>query len=179
MFEIWEKIWKHLIDLQAVCLQVFQQCLKKMEWTIIAFQPRKETCCCVSMNAHGLQFGSLAGSLPGYTTLIVVYLPAVLAWMHMASNSKAWLAAWLATVLLLLFLCQQIEKEDYNFLALEWQCRSESNIHQNVTPWGPEGLACPPPSALERWSGQSRQCSHANRLAAVLAWMHMASNSKA
>ena len=52
------------------------KCLKKMEWTIMALQPRKETCCCVGMNAHGLQLRSLAGSLPGCTTLIVVYLPA-------------------------------------------------------------------------------------------------------
>ena len=52
------------------------KCLKKMEWTIMALQPCKETCCCVGMNAHGLRLRSLAGSLPGCTTLIVVYLPA-------------------------------------------------------------------------------------------------------
>ena len=52
------------------------KCLKKMEWTIMALQPCKETCCCVGMNAHGLQLRSSAGSLPGDTTLIVVYLPA-------------------------------------------------------------------------------------------------------
>ena len=32
--------------------------------------------CCVGMIAHGLQLGSLAGSLHGDTTLMVVYLPA-------------------------------------------------------------------------------------------------------
>ena len=52
------------------------KCLKKMEWTIMALQPCKQTCCCVGMNAHGLQLRSLAGSLPGDTTLIVVFLPA-------------------------------------------------------------------------------------------------------
>ena len=52
------------------------KCLKKMEWTIMALQPCKETCCCVGMNAHGLQLKNWAGSLPGDTTVIVVYLPA-------------------------------------------------------------------------------------------------------
>ena len=124
------------------------KCLKNMEWTIMALQPCKETCCCVGMNAHGLQLRSLAGCLPGDTTLIVVYLPAD-------------------------------RKRRLQFPALEWQCRGGSNIQQNVTPWGPEGLACLPPSALKRWSGQSWHCSHAKRLAAVLAWMHMASNLEA
>ena len=52
------------------------KCLKKGEWTIKALQPCKQACCCVGMNPHGLQLRSLAGSSPGDTTLIVVYLPA-------------------------------------------------------------------------------------------------------
>ena len=89
----------------------------------------------------------------------------------------SWQLAWWHYICSLI--CQQMEKEDYNFLALELQCQSESNIQQNVTPWGPEDLACLPPSALKRWSGQSWHCSHAKRFAAVLAWMYMASSSKA
>ena len=54
--------------------------------------------------------------------------------LHMASNSKTSLSACLVALRLLLFICQQMEKEDYNFLALEWKRRSESNIQQNVTP---------------------------------------------
>ena len=41
----------------------------------MALWPCKETCCCVGMNAHGLQLKSLAGSLHGDTSFIVVYLP--------------------------------------------------------------------------------------------------------
>ena len=82
------------------------KCLRKREWTITALQPCKETCCCVGMNAHDLQLKSLAGSLPGYTTLIVDFLPSD-------------------------------RQKDYSFLALEWKCRSESNIQQNVRPWRP------------------------------------------
>ena len=82
------------------------KCLKKMEWTIMALWPCKETCCCVGLNAHGLQFQNIAVSLPGY--------------LH-----------------LLLSICQQIAKEDCNFLALEWKRRSASNIQQNVRPWRP------------------------------------------
>ena len=93
------------------------------------------------------------------------------------TQKLSWQLAWWHYICSLI--CQQMEKEDCNFPALEWQCRSGSNIQQNVTPWGPEGLACLPPSALERWSGQSLHWSHAKRLAAVLAWMHMTSNSKA
>ena len=41
----------------------------------MALWPCKETCCCVGMNAHGLQLKSLAGSLHGDISFIVVYLP--------------------------------------------------------------------------------------------------------
>ena len=103
-------------------------------------------------------------------------LAAVLAWMHMTSNSKAWLAACLVTLHLLLIFCHQIDKKT----TTSWHLNGNAGVRATFNrTWDPEGLACPPPNAWKRWSGQSWHCSHAKRLAAVLAWMHMASNLKA